>query len=222
MKEKRMEGKELQGSSKSSGRQHFDASFLEPWHGELALLAETRMGPALQKRVDPQDVAQDSLVKALESWEKFRGNPEHSRELAGWLRQIVVNEVVNCYRYHSSQGRDIKREMNLLSNPDTSCQGVDAYIACLDSGPQESVLRRERAEKLNEALDALPEDERVAVVSRYFNKMKIKEITKLLSGIDPGMTEKMASDRVFRGLKKLSEHFKGDEFWASRIGNFKD
>lgn len=187
--------------------------YIEPWRAELQVLAASQMGPRLQQKVGPEDVVQDAIINALAAWPTFRGDPEDFKAVGVWLRKIVVNEVYENYRRYSTQVRDMNREIALLSNSEKSCAGIDAYAHGDLASPQDRVLRRERFEKLNKALAQLPPDEAQAVISRYINRLKIREIAELLE-----MTEKMASDRVFKGIAALLKIMGGDDFWASRAG----
>jgi len=196
-----------------NGKQRRAEDYVNPWRAELEILAATQMGSALRQKVSPEDVAQEAIIKAVLGWDSFLGDPEETILLRAWLRTILVHEVRESYRRFSTQGRDIHREMSLMIDPDKSCAGMDAYAQGSAADPQDMALRRERFEKLRSALRTLPPDEEQAVVARYLNQMKIKDIAELLQ-----VTEKMASDRVFRGLAKLLKSMGDDDYWASRVG----
>lgn len=171
--------------------------YIEPYRAELEIFAVSQMGLLLRQKVDPEDIVQDTFISAITNWDKFRGNPDIPDMLAAWLKSILVNEVRENYRRYTTLGRDMKREMSLVSGPGSSSAGIDA-LAQSDQPPYDSVLLRERLEKLRTALRTLPLDEQQAIKSRYINQLKIKEIAERLQ-----MSEKMVSDRVFRALTKL-------------------
>ena len=189
------------------------AEYIEPFRIELELLATSQMGLLLRQKIDPEDIAQETIISAVSNWNLFRNDPDSNEQLWAWLKTILINEIRENYRRYTTLSRDMNREMSLVSDPSQSCAGINAYAQSDVASPQDMALRRERLEKLRSALRTLPVDEQQAVVGRYINQMKIKEIAELLQ-----MSEKMASDRVFRGLNKLLEIMGDDDFWASRAG----
>ena len=55
-----------------------------------------RMDPRLAARVDASDVVQETLARAHEKREQFRGTTEAER--AAWLRQILANQLAAALR----------------------------------------------------------------------------------------------------------------------------
>lgn len=171
---------------------------IEPWRAQLLKLAEYHMGPRLRQKLGAEDVVQDAIIHALNAWSNFRGNPEHRHELGAWLRKILVNEVLENYRRFSTLGRDFHREMSLLADAEKSYVRLGQAAQASMVSPPDYVMRQERSEQLHRALARLPCDQAHAVAARYFDCLKIREIAERLR-----MTDKMAADRVGRGLSAL-------------------
>jgi RNA polymerase sigma factor (sigma-70 family) len=129
---------------------------------------------------DAEDVTQEAFVKAYRSLGRFRrGAP-----FRPWLLRIVGNEARNHRRaagrraFH--QGRAAALEPVTEAAPDELVLGRDGGRAALD------------------ALDRLPDGERVAVAARYLVGLTDAETAAAL-GI-PRATVKM---RAWRGLNRL-------------------
>lgn len=54
------------------------------------------MDPRLQARVDPSGLVQQTLLKAHEKQDQFRGRTEAER--ATWLRTILANQMADALR----------------------------------------------------------------------------------------------------------------------------
>jgi len=64
---------------------------LEQFREYLSLLARLQVGPGPNGQVDPSDLVQQTLLKAHENRDQFRGTTDAER--AAWLRAILANQV---------------------------------------------------------------------------------------------------------------------------------
>src|SRR5947199_1178477 len=94
------------------------AAILEQFRAYLHLLARLQLDPRLQRKLDPADLVQQTMLQALHAMDRFRGRTE--AELAGWLRQILANNLANTTRALGRTKRDVARECSLEAALDQS------------------------------------------------------------------------------------------------------
>jgi RNA polymerase sigma-70 factor (ECF subfamily) len=131
---------------------------------------------------DAEEVAQDAFVKAYNALARFRlGSP-----FRPWLLRIVANEARN-------RRRALGRRAHLLRRAaDEAASGDPAR------SPEAELVDTERRDELFAALARLKEDERVAVISRYFLGLTDEETAAAL-----GVRRGAVKMRIFRALEHL-------------------
>jgi RNA polymerase sigma-70 factor (ECF subfamily) len=162
----------------------------------LRVLARIQIDPQLRSKLDPSDVVQETLLRAHERWDQFRGTTE--AELAGWLRQILANQLTQALRRYTRQARAVNLERSLEAAVEESSARLEKWLASEQAEPGQRVQRDEQVLRLGEALAGLPEDQRTAVELRYLRNEPVARIAELL-----GRTEASVSGLLRRGLEKL-------------------
>jgi RNA polymerase sigma-70 factor (ECF subfamily) len=168
---------------------------VEDYRDYLHLLARLQLDPRLRGKVDPSDVVQQTLCKAHQYREQFRG--ETAAEQAGWLRRILANALVDAARKF---GRELDLQHSLEQAVQDSSARLEAWLAAEQSSPSEIALRQEKLLHLARALAALPEDQRTAVELHHLRDLSVAQIAELM-----GRTEAAVAGLLRRGLKKLRE-----------------
>src|SRR5437016_2064218 len=84
---------------------------LESYRNYLRVLARTQVDQALQARVDPSDLAQETLWEAHRDFARFGGTTE--RELLAWLRRLLVRNVLDAAKKHRAGRRNVGRQESL-------------------------------------------------------------------------------------------------------------
>jgi RNA polymerase sigma-70 factor (ECF subfamily) len=82
---------------------------LESYREYLRLLARMNLDPRLRGRIDPSDLVQQTLLKAHEKRDQFRGKTD--AELAAWLRAILANQIANALRRFGRQAGTRERSL---------------------------------------------------------------------------------------------------------------
>src|SRR5262245_34753628 len=137
------------------------ARTLERFRAYLRLLARLQLDPRLRGKLDPSDVVQQTLLEAYQKREQFRGGSE--AEWLAWLRQALAHNLADALRAFGQAKRDVGRERSLAAVEASSCR-LAAFLAAEQSSPSQQAERHERAVRLAEALSALPDDNREALV----------------------------------------------------------
>jgi len=171
---------------------------MEQYRDYLRLLARLQIAPGLQGKVDPSDVVQETLLKAHERRDQFRGGTD--AELAAWLRQILANQLAETLRRFTRQQRDVGRERSLEAAVEESSARLERWLAGEGGEAGERLVRDEELLRMTEALATLPEDQRAAVEMRYLEGVPVARIGERL-----GRSEASVAGLLRRGLDRLRE-----------------
>lgn len=177
---------------------------LDQYRNYLTLLARLQISRRLQSKVDPQDLVQETFLKAHRCFHQFRGGTE--AEMAGWLRQILAANLANLVRhYYGTRGRDVRLECELVEELDRSSQGWNLGLAARQSSPSQRAARREEAVLLADALAELPPDYAEVIVLRQLEGLPFNEVAGRM-GRSVDSVEKL----WVRALARLRRQLQGD------------
>jgi RNA polymerase sigma-70 factor (ECF subfamily) len=187
-----------QGDPEALGR------LLEAQRAGLHRLAERQLEGRIAIRVDASDVLQQTFLEAYRCFPQFSGRDK--RELVAWLRSILDHKVAGAIRDHALlQKRDVGRERSMddsRGGGPTLKQDLDANL----TSPSQKAIRGEQAERLSEALAALPEDQREAVRLRHLEGWALADIA-----VRFGRTPTATAGLIKRGMKALRRQLHGGD-----------
>ena len=145
------------------------------------------------KRDQAEDLFQETFKKVHEKAHTFGG-----RNLKGWLYTIATNVALDSRRRHR------RRPTVSLDQPaacsDGHCQSGAATLA--DEGaadPAQHVANTEAKEQVRQALQELPERQRMALTLFYYQQLKYTEIAQVL-----GCSLGTVKAHISRALHKLA------------------
>jgi RNA polymerase sigma-70 factor (ECF subfamily) len=118
--------------------------------------------------------------------------------LAGWLRRILSNTLVDAIRDYDGAKRDIGLERSLEATVGQSSARLEALLQADATSPSGQAVRHEQLRALAAALARLPEDQRLAVEMHYLQACTVAEVAEQL-----GKTERSVAGLVRRGLQSL-------------------
>ncbi len=173
-----------------------DPGGLERYRHYLELLARLHLPPRLRGKVGPSDIVQETLLKAVENLDQYRGQSE--AELAGWLRRILTNSLADVVRALEGAKRDIARERSLEASLAQSSARLEALLQARPASPSDQVLRHEQLLRLATALAELPEDQRQALEMHYLQGCTVATVAEHMQ-----RTERSVAGLVRRGLQRL-------------------
>jgi RNA polymerase sigma-70 factor (ECF subfamily) len=160
---------------------------LELYRNYLRLMARSLIGGALQAKLDPSDVVQETFLKAHADFRQFLGQGEP--ELVAWLRSILVHRLADMARHHKARGRDLRREKSLEEKLERSSLDVQNSLAGWNQSPSALAMKREQAVLLAEALERLPPDYREVFVLRNLEHVPLAEVATRMGRSDNAVSQ---------------------------------
>lgn len=164
----------------------------------LGLLARVHIGDQLRAKIDPSDIAQQTLLEAHRKQDQFRGASE--AEMAGWLRQMLAYTLADAVRALGRAKRDVGRERSLEQAIDQSSKRIEAWLVAEQSSPSQQAVKHEDAARLADAPAKLPDAQREALTLRYCLGWSLAEISRHL-----GRTPAAVSGLLKRGARQMCE-----------------
>jgi RNA polymerase sigma-70 factor, ECF subfamily len=175
----------------------FDNDSLERFRDYLRLLARSQLDSLLARQIDASDVVQQTMLSAMANAEQYRGRSE--ADLLSWLRRILANTLIDAHRFHGRAKRDIARNRSLNESIFESFRRVE-LLAQSCSTPSQQAVKGEQLLRLPDALAALSDAQREAIVLHHLQGMKLTETAQIM-----GKSESAVCGLLHRGLKRLHE-----------------
>jgi RNA polymerase sigma-70 factor (ECF subfamily) len=159
----------------------------------LVQAARFRLGPDLRARMDTTDIVHSAYFEAFRSLSGF--DPRGKGSFHRWLLQIVENKIRERLRYAKAQRRDMRREVRLSKEPP---------IPAPSQAPVRKLIDEEDQQRLEWAMDTLPDHYREVIIFRYYLEMPWRDIGEQL-----GRSMDAAQMLCHRALLKLKHVYFG-------------
>ncbi len=143
---------------------------------------------------EAEDIAQTVFLRAYERFAAISESPT----AAGWLKTVTTNLCLN----HLSRYRARWQFFSELDPPEGEGHRFETTIAA----PPPAIDRAERQERIERALQSLPDHQRVPLVLFHFEDMSYQEIASSLSV----SLAKVKTD-IHRGRETLKRELTADE-----------
>lgn len=142
-----------------------------------------------------EDLAQEVFLRVYRS----RGNYEASAKFTTWLYRIATNLAVN----HARDTRHERPEVTVsLDEPDEE-SGTTFELPDGNLSAEQAMVRRERMLAIRRKVEALPEQQRLAVIMHKYQQMDYKQIAEVLK-----KSESATKSLLFRAYETLREQLK--------------
>lgn len=171
------------------------ADFLVEVRRPLMAFIEKRLGDALRKKIEPDDIFQEVSVDAVRSFDAVEFG---DRDPFSWLCQIAERRIIDANRHFSAKKRAADKERPLQSGSDFG--GLINAISASVTTPSAAFSRNVRENRLHEAIEQLPEVQREAIFLKYVENMPSKEIAEKI-----GKSDAAVRVMLTRSLKKLAD-----------------
>src|SRR4051794_33351050 len=174
---------------------------LERCRDYLLLLARLQLDPGLRGVLDPSDVVQQTLLRAYEKRDQFRGGSEG--ELVAWLRTILAHNLADLARKYARRLHG--QERSLEAALEESSLRLEKWLASESTSACGRAIRHEQLLRLAEVLASLPEDQRTALELKHLRDVPVSEISRMM-----GKSPAAVASLLYRGLKTLRELLAGE------------
>ncbi|MEZ6061750.1 MAG: sigma-70 family RNA polymerase sigma factor [Planctomycetaceae bacterium] len=150
----------------------------ERYRSYLRAIARAGLSREVQGKVDPSDIVQQTLLLAHRAESDFRGTIESER--IAWLKKILSNVIARTLRDLRRDRRDIRREQSLEDDLLESWMKLENSLAITVDAPPDAIARQETLLKLCDAVEQLPEAQRMAVELHHFAGLTISQVAEEL------------------------------------------
>lgn len=159
----------------------------------------------LKDSEDARDVAQEAFIKVYKYLDHFKGDASFYT----WLYRITTNICIDVKR-RKGNSKSEHVEFDETVALDTSEANVGALGSRLGTNPQKSALRKELADKIQQALGEVPEKHRAILLLRELEGMSYEDLSRTLK-IPKGTVMSRLFHARLKVQKILNEYLELDE-----------
>ncbi|MDJ0974520.1 MAG: sigma-70 family RNA polymerase sigma factor [Planctomycetota bacterium] len=162
----------------------------------LRIYAEVRLGPALRKRMEPDDIIQEAYLSAWQSRDRFVYRDDLS--FTHWICRVAENRIRAAAEHHGAKKRT---PPGAAHDP----EHVRSLIGTSRTGPVSAADRRESTLRMQAALEALAPELRDVLLMRFFEGLTLDDIAHRV-----GCSPSTARRRLAEGTQQLGAHLGAD------------
>jgi RNA polymerase sigma-70 factor, ECF subfamily len=161
----------------------------------LNRLIRCRLNQGVARRVDASDIVQDALVTASRRLADYLQSP--TIPFHAWVRQLARDRLADVYRRELAAKRNVAREQSAANTGRSSLNPL--ALACdHELTPATTLLRKEFADRFQNAVNQLDEESREMILMRHAEQLTNSQAAELLNLSGPA-----ASMRYLRALRQL-------------------
>jgi RNA polymerase sigma-70 factor (ECF subfamily) len=175
---------------------------LEQYRTYLTVLAGAHFPARLRGKLDVADVVQATLLRAHAAASGVRAADPDG--VAAWLRTVLASELADTVKHYDRDRRAASRERSIEADLDRSASGLAGWLAAGGTSPSGRAARNEDLLRLADALAALPDAMRAAVVLKHCQGLTLKQVGDRLGRSVPAVASLLR-----RGLAELRTRLGG-------------
>lgn len=141
---------------------------------------------------DREDICQDVFLKIYQNLKSF----QFKSALGTWIGRIAYNASINF----------LQKKRNILLSDLMPGENGEEFIESIDSGsenPEEIIIKKDEAARLQQAVDKLPEIQRTVLLLFYQDELSLEEIGQIME-----MPVNTVKSHLFRARNSLRELLK--------------
>lgn len=135
------------------------------------------------------DLTQEVFIKVIKNIDKFSFE---KGSIKTWMLKIAVNTSKDYFKSATYKQRNEAKD-------------IDNHEIKDDKNVVDILSKKEEALKIKKAINKLPNLQKQAIILKYYNDLKIKEISNVT-----GDNENTIKSRLFNGIKGLKKLLGGD------------
>ena len=147
-------------------------------------------------RMKSEDLAQETFLQVWRAAKTYK----RKSKFTTWLYRICVNVCLNEIK---SARR--KKWLQFFKNTPNSMQPKNESLLDEAPNPEDFLLARERNQQITDALQALPEKQRIALILKRYDNLSYEEISRVIGCSVPAIESLLV--RAKRTLQNKLEKF---------------
>lgn len=185
--------RDLDFASSTVGERAFVGRLYRDYGPRLQAALERRIDPAMQARIDAEDLVQETFLRAMRKWSGQSEFPPFTL-----VYRLGLDLLAEACRHHRRKRRDIRRDGPI---PERSSARFAARMIESASGPATRAERRERQEQIIGLIKGMSESDREVLFMRHLDGLSSGEVAEVL-GVEPRTVYKRYA-RAMQRLQKL-------------------
>jgi RNA polymerase sigma-70 factor (ECF subfamily) len=150
----------------------------------------------LHDEEEARDIMQEAFLLAFKSIKSFRGDAKFST----WFIRIVINLSLNKIRKSRFQSLWRKKEPRNSGESLADLEEEIQHIPDKRLDPEQQLIRKEMGSKIRQAVDLLPDKQKIVFILKHMEGFSIKEICEVTH-----MVEGTVKSYLSRAALKIQE-----------------
>lgn len=163
----------------------------------LLAYVQSHLPPELRGFLEPQDVLQDTWLKAIRAFSEFR--PVGPDPAYRWLVTIARNVILDQVKYVRTAKRNSSRLLTIGTSEDASIVRLLEEMATYLRTPSKSAASHELMAALDSAIDRLPRDQARALRLHHLEGQEISKIANQMKRSEGSVS--MLCNRALKSLR---------------------